>query len=117
MARKIIILDRTGLPSDQNYRVAMWFDVAAARQTFHANVSAASVVKGITAPELAAIQSGAVIEEVIEVPAQAGVGQAALLAALVTRYNQRQAEVTARNHWARYGTSWDGATWTPVTVA
>ena len=117
MARKIIILDRAGLPSDQNYRVAFWLDVVASRRPFHANAAAKSVVIDITAPELTAIQSGAVIEEVIEVPAQAGVGQASLLAALVTRYTQRQAEVTARNQWARYGSFYDGTAWTPVTVA
>ncbi len=40
MARKIIILDRTGLPSDQNYRVAFWLDVPVSRQTFYANAAA-----------------------------------------------------------------------------
>jgi len=117
MARKIIILDRTGLPSDQNYRVAFWLDVVAARQPFYADAAATTQVKDATAPELAAIQSGAVIEEVIEVPSPASTGQAALLAASVTRYNARQAEVTARNPWARYGSFYDGSTWTGVTVA
>lgn len=117
MSRKIIILDRTGLPSDQNYRAAFWLDVPASRQAFYANPAAASAVKGATAAEVLAIQSGAIVEEVVEVGATAGTGQAALLARLVSRYNDRQAEFTARNPWARYGSSWDGSAWTPVTVA
>lgn len=117
MARKIIILDRTGLPSDQNYRVAFWLDVEPERQTFHANAAATSAVKGITAPELALIQSGAIIEEVIDVAAPASATQGQLLAAVVARYTERQAQITDRNQWARYGSFWDGTSWTPVTVA
>lgn len=117
MARKIIILDRVNLPSDQDYRVAFWLDVAPSRQTFYANASAVSAVKDATQAEVDAIKAGAVVEEIVQVPARAGLGQSALLAALATRYNDRQAEFTARNPWARYGSYWDGSAWTAVTVA
>lgn len=117
MPRKIIILDRVNLPSDQDFRVAFWLDVAPSRQSFYANPAAVSAVVGATAEELAAIRSGAVVEEVVIVPARANATQGALLAALVTRYTARQNEFTARNPWARYGSSWDGSVWTPVTVA
>lgn len=117
MARKIIILDRTGLPSDQNYRVAFWLDVPAARQPFYADATATSVVKGATQAEIDAIKAGQIVEEVVEVPALAGATQTQLLNALIARYNARQAEFTARNPWARYGSYWDGTGWTAVTVA
>ncbi len=117
MARKIIILDRVNLPSDQDFRVAFWLDVAVPRQPFYADATAVSAVIGATADELAAIRSGAVVEEVQTVPARSNATQAALLSALVTRYNARQAEFTARNPWARYGSFYDGTGWTAVTVA
>lgn len=117
MARKIVILDRLNLPSDQDYRVAFWLGVVPARQPFHANAAAVSAVKDATQAEIDAIKAGAIIEEVITVPAPSSTGQAALLAALVARYNVRQAEITARNPWARYGSYWDGSAWTGVTVA
>lgn len=117
MARKIIILERVNMPSDQDFRVAFWLDVPVARQTFYASASATSQVKGITGPELAALQTGAVVEEIVLVQGKSTLTQGELLAALIARYNARQAEFTARNPWARYGSSWDGSTWTPVTVA
>lgn len=117
MARKIIILDRVNLPSDQDFRVVFWLDVPASRQAFYAKADATSEFVGATPEELAALRSGAVVERVLVVPATAGTGQSSLLAALVNRYNAMQAEFTARNPWARYGSSWDGSAWTPVTVA
>jgi hypothetical protein len=117
MARKIIILDRQNLPSDQDFRVAFWLNVIPARQPFYANPAAVSAVIGATTEELDAIKAGAVVEEVLTVPARANVNQATLLAALVARYDARQAEFTARNPWARYGSYWDGNAWTGVTVA
>lgn len=117
MARKIIILDRVNLPSDQDYRVAFWLDVPAARHLFYADPAAVSNVKDATPAELTALRAGEVVEEIHTVPARANTTQAPLLASLVTRYNARQAEFTARNPWARYGSFWDGSAWTSVTVA
>lgn len=117
MARKIIQLERTGMPSDQNFRVALWLDVPAARQSFYANASATSVVKGITGTELAAIQSGAVLEVVEVIPKLTSGTVAEWRNEAAALYTQRQNELTNRNPWARYGTFWDGVSWTPVTVA
>jgi hypothetical protein len=117
MARKIIILDRVNLPSDQDYRVAFWLDVPAARQPFYANAAAASAVTGATQAEVDALKSGAVVERIEAVPARANATQAALLAALVTRHGVLQSELTNRNPWVRYGSFWDGTAWTGVTVA
>lgn len=117
MARKIIVLDRQNLPSDQDFRVAFWLDVAVARQPFYANAAATSQVVGATQAELDAIKAGSVVERVEMVPMRSGATLAQVQAALVTRHGALQAELTSRNPWARYGSSWDGAAWTMVTVA
>jgi hypothetical protein len=113
----IIQLERTGMPSDQNFRVAFWLDVPAARQSYYADASLTSAFKGITAPELAAIRSGEVIEVVEVLPKLASGTVGEWRADAVVRFNQLQTELNNRNPWARYGTRWDGTTWTPVTVA
>lgn len=117
MARKIIILDRVNLPSDQDYRVAFWLSVPVSRRTFYADATKASVVIGAAAQEVSAIQSGAVVE-VIETLSQTEklpVGQ--VMAALEKRHAELQPALTDRNPWQRYGSSWDGSAWSPVTVA
>lgn len=120
MARKIIILERTDMPSDANYRVAFWLDVPAARQAFYANAQAKSVVIGATAGEISAIQTGAVVEvvEVVETLRRpAGTTLAAMRTLLAARHGELQADLIARNPYDRYGTSWDGAAWTAGGVA
>lgn len=118
MARKIIILEKT--PSQtgfMGFRFAMWADVPATRQTFYANASATSAVKGATGPEIAAIQGGSVTERVrdAQYPTQ-GVSLADIQADLVNIFNAFQTEITAFNPWQRYGTTYDGSTWTPVNI-
>lgn len=118
MARKIIQLELTQPPAD--YKVVFWLDVPVARRFFYADANAASVVKDATAGELAAIRSGAVLEEVMEVEAGGRAGgptEGQVAAALVTRYNARQTRLNASTTVARYGTFWDGSRWTVVTVA
>lgn len=117
MARKIIILDEVGLPSDLTYNVAFWLDVAAARQPFMANDTAISRVIGATAGELAAIKAGQIVEVVRTISYVSGTALGVIVANLVARHNLEQAYLTANNPWNRYGTSWDGTTWTQVTVA
>jgi len=117
MARKIIILDRINLPSDQDFRVAFWLDVPVARQPFYANAAATSAVIGATQAEIDAIKSGAVVEVIEGIPGRANATIAAVRAALVTRHGVLQARLVAQNPYERYGTSWDGTTWTAVTVA
>jgi hypothetical protein len=118
MARKIIQLELTQPPAD--YKVVFWLDVPAPRQFFYANPAATSAVKNASAGELAAIQSGAVVEEVVEIAAggrPGGPSEAVVAAAVVSQYNARQAALSASIALARYGTYWDGTSWTVVTVA
>lgn len=117
MARKIIILDQTGLPSDLRYNVAFWLTVPAARQPFVANAALLSRVKNATAPEITAIQAGQIIEQVFEASYPIGTAIAIITADLIAKYNAAQTISDATNPWNRYGTNWDGNVWQQVTVA
>lgn len=120
MARKIIILDRVGFPSDDAFRVAFWCDVPVARRPFYADAAFVSAIEGAEAPdvvELAALRDGAVTEVVDTVFLPASVTLAQIRARLIAHHTALQAEVIAKNLWARYGTFWDGTTWTARGVA
>jgi hypothetical protein len=114
MAKQIIVLEQTAA---NRFNIAFWLAVPAARQAFYANPSAVSAFKTASAGELSAIQSGAVVEQVGEFSYPAGMGLAAIQSALQAEWTARQAAVTALNSWNRYGTSWDGASWTAGGVA
>jgi hypothetical protein len=117
MARQIIILEQPGLPSDLRYNVAFWLAVPATRQAYYADPAFKSAVVGITGPELTALQSGQVLERIEEVSYTKGTGMAAITADLERRYTELQGFLTAQNPFNRYGSFWDGTTWTQVTVA
>lgn len=112
MAKKIIVLERRELPSDLNFDVLFWADVPSARQTFYANASAVSAYKLASGPEIAAIQSGAVTERVQRYRFPSGTGIVAIQAFLASEFNDFQAHINTYNPWVRYGTNWDGTTWT-----
>lgn len=111
MAKKIIILNRTDIPSDLNFNVCFWADVPAARQPFYANPTATSQYKEATAGELSALQSGAVVEKVQKFNFAAGTPIATIQSTLISAFNQYQDFINGYNEWNRYGTSWDGSTW------
>ena len=115
MARTIILLDRVAESGD--YRVVFWLDVRAPRQRFYAKAAATSAFLDATPQELAAIQSGAVIEVLERANRPSGQGLPALRNALEARRTELQAELDANNVWHRYGSFFDGTTWTAVTVA
>jgi hypothetical protein len=115
MARKIILLDRASETGD--YRVVFWLDVQAARQRFYANAVASSAFLDATTEEITALQSGAVVEVVERVNSPNGRGLPALRVALQAMHDAMQAELDANNVWHRYGSSFDGTTWTAVAVA
>lgn len=120
MARQIIILDRVGFPSDDAFRVAFWLDVPVARRPFYADAAFVSAVMGTEAPdvlELAALREGAVKEIVETIYLPTNTTLAAIRTRLAARRAELQAEVTAKNLWARYGTFFDGTTWTARGVA
>lgn len=113
MPRKIIALEQTAAPSD--YKVVFWLDVAAARRFFYANPSATSVVKDATQAELDAIRSGAIVEEVVVAEAGGRAGgktDAQAATGLIALYNARQSALATSPILQKYGTFWDGTSWT-----
>lgn len=118
--RQIIILDRAGWPSDDAYRVAFWLTVPVARRPFYADAAFVSQAEGDAAPdvtELEALRTGAVVERVETVYMRAGTSAAQRAARLQALWQKHQGEVDARNDWDRYGTFWDGTSWTVRGVA
>lgn len=67
-----------------------------------------------TAAELSALQAGQVIEHIDVFHAAVGTPLATIQAALIAAFNALQSKINAANPWVRYGTSWDGVTWTSV---
>ena len=112
MAKQIIILETT---DKGRLRAAFWLAVPAARQPFYAN-SNVSAYKDATTQEATALQSGAVKEEVATFVI-GGLTAGQIRTLLQGEFTRRQAELNAYNPWARFGTSWDGTTWTNSGVA
>ena len=123
MARQIIILENQipgrGSTDPISYRYAFWLSVPASRQSFFANASASSSVKDATAGELTAIQSGAIKELLGVFQSPPGTTIAQIEASLAAQFATAQTALNsaAQNPWDHYGTTWDGSTWTLVTVA
>lgn len=118
MARQIIVLERTGPGNEIQFRAAFWLAVPVARQPLLANAAAVSAVKdaSVTAPELAAIQTGAVVEQTDTFRFASGTALAVIEAALQAEFTARQAALTADNRYARYGSSFDGTVWTVQNI-
>jgi hypothetical protein len=110
-SKRIIILDKLESARTQ-FRVVLWADVPAARQAFYANPQAVSAWKDALPADVSAIQSGAVAERVIIYSVDGSPTIAAIQSQLETAWTAYQAEITARNPWNRYGSNWDGVTWT-----
>ena len=114
MAKQIVILEK--LDSD-TYKYALWAAVPVARQSFYTKIGAVSEWKNASVAENTAIAAGQIVEKVetINVPAGSTLGQ--VQAFLQTRWTDYQALITANNPWVRYGSFWDGISWTAGGVA
>lgn len=118
MIRRIVLLERVGLPSiDRTWRVAFRLTVPEPRRRFHVNPTATSAHIDASAEEVSALQSGEIVEVVDTLTAPQGVTDEQALAMLEGSHARRQAEIDARNAWSNYGTSWDGTTWTRLEIA
>lgn len=110
MARlRIIVLDRD---NDNTYNFLMWADVPAARQSHYANASAVSAWSGAQAADNTALQNGSVVELKTSQRIPTGASLAAIQAFLAAKWTDYQAQINSYNPWQRYGTTWDGTTWT-----
>jgi len=123
-SKRVIVLERLlnrevnmGDQAPQLWSYVLWVDVPAARQSFWANTGATSAVRNIASSDLLAIQNGSVVERVgvLEVDKGATLGQ--LQTQLQITWTAYQTEITNYNPWNRYGTFWDGASWTAGGVA
>lgn len=116
MARRIIILDRIPMNRRLAFNYVLWAAVPAERQAFYANANAKSAWPGASSQENADIAAGAVLERVgtyQDRTPNATETLADVRAALQTAWAAFQNEVTNLDvRWSRYGTSWDGTTWT-----
>src|SRR5438552_2356336 len=113
MAKRIIVLEQTGTAG---WRLALWVDVPTARQRFYADPNRASAFLDASAAELTALRSGAVAERVVPVDFDGTRTLAQKEATAQALWQAFQDEVNARNDWSRYGSSWDGTTWTFLSV-
>lgn len=113
MAKHIIILDR---PEPGSYRFVFWADVPVSRQPFYANAAFVSAYKDATAGEKTALTSGVVTERVGTINIGA-MSLAQVQTSLQNTWQAFQDEVNNINPWQRFGTFWDGATWTAGGVS
>ena len=114
-AKRIIVLDNPN--GGSTYHVALWADVPVARQPFYASPGAVSAWTGASAADNAAIATGAVAEKVISYDTATAETLNQLKAVLIAGWTLWQAHITNDNAWARYGTFFDGTTWTAGGVA
>lgn len=114
MAKRIVILDKQG---PGRWTVAFWMVPPAARQVFYAQPGAVSAWKDASGADTASIQTGATVERVETYSAEGSPGLAAVQSALQARWTALQAEIDADNPWVRYGSSWDGTSWTAGGVS
>src|SRR3990167_4414084 len=116
----IIILDRPEPTNQRVYRYVLWADVPVARRPFYAALAgptAVSAWKDALAADDTALQSGSVVEKVDTIQVPAGATLAEIRGFLETRWANYQAFITSLNPWQRYGTTFDGSTWTAGGVA
>jgi len=112
MPRLNIIVLAHAADDPNGFNVAFWADVPAARQTFYANPQAKSAWAQATTTDNQNLQSGAVVELVTEAHYVPGTPLAQIETELQGRWQTYQNNITNNNPWQRYGSTWDGTTWT-----
>lgn len=111
-SQRIIALFKTA----DRWDVLYWLDVPAARQRFYASTGHRSAWIDASQAENDALASGAVVERPDVITRPPGTNMATLQALAEARWQEEQNKVNAHNPWARYGTRWDGVSWTLTTV-
>jgi hypothetical protein len=110
--RRVIILEKSRTERTA-FRYAMWAAVPPERQAMYANASATSAFKSASAQELQDIRDGKVVELVDTLSVEDGNATLAQIKAfLQSAWQNFQNNVTSEAAFSRYGTSWDGTTWT-----
>jgi len=111
MAKRIIILEKAG-GGFTSFKYVFWVDVPATRQSFYANPSKVSAYSLASSSELALLQVGSVTEVVDTITLTEGATVANVQSSLIIQWQNVQDSVNSSNPWNRYGTFWDGISWT-----
>lgn len=122
--KQIIILDDVhasplDTPNNRQFRVAYWIPVPVARQTFYVT-TVVSAWSGASGAENTAIQAGQVLEIVRSESFDSGSGAptlAQIKAALIANWTALNTAIQNNNHWANYGSFYDGSVWTAGGVS
>jgi len=109
MSKKIIVLEK--LPANQ-FLVCFWVAVPSPRISYHENASATSAYKGATAEELGALRDGSVVERTETVTVPPSATMADMQTQLEAMWQMFQTAISNEVTYLRYGTNWDGTTWT-----
>jgi hypothetical protein len=104
----IIILDKT----TDDFNFVMWADVPVARQSRYANPSATSVWTGATTQDNTDLKAGVFTERVATQRIVPGTPMPQIQQFLQNQWSAFQSEINDANPWQRYGSTWDGTTWT-----
>ena len=116
MAKKIIILERIGEPSDYSFNALFWLDIPTTRQGFYIDANATSAYKGATTQEIQDIKDGKIKEVSIACNYLVGTTFAQIKADLISKYTDLQNNLNNSNPFVKYGTYWDGSAWTNVGI-
>ena len=116
MAKQIVILNQVP-GAGVVFQYVLWAAVPAARQPFYANANAVSAWSGASSAENGAIAAGQVAELVQTQGWPSGTSLAIIQAALIASWTAWQNQVNGLNNWSRYGTFYDGTSWTAGGVS
>lgn len=108
MPKQIIVLEKT---EAGRFKYAFWAQVPPGRQSFYAGRQTESVWKGASAQENTDIANGVVVEKVDEL-ALDGLTIQQAQTALVSLFSEFQSKINSFNPWNRYGSYYDGTSWT-----
>jgi len=127
MPKKIIILDRVGEPSDVAYRVAFWLTVPSTRYAFYVKpagmnpdgspIPFKSAWKDATEADNQDLRDGKVLEVIETYTLPAGVTLAQVQTFLQNKFTEKQDWLNSINPYVRYGSYWDGTSWTAGGVS
>jgi hypothetical protein len=110
----VIVLDQPG-GNTSSFNVVFWADVPAARQTYYADPNLTSQWKGAVASDNTALQNGSVVELMQPHVMPPGTTLAQVQNYLAAQWQNYQTSISNYNPWIRYGSTWDGTTWTVLT--
>ena len=112
MAKKIVVLTKEPNPNEIVFDYIFWLDVPVNYQPFYADPNAVSSYKEATTQEVDDLKLGKVYEMRNNAVFSKTDTVGNIKSFLVTKFNQEQVIINAKNPWIYYGTYWDGASWT-----